>query len=321
MKQDLHAVQSWIGMWCLGKYKNKNPTWRGWWIARLLNRQNDAGRSVNLMVEVTTCGKKPQDSPPQDFEEIYLLDMTEKESALEAIKLLTPLLGDIRNKSSRNQALKDVHAACGRTAPVMELGNSDTQSDCDASADEKCHTKAPQEDRREHAENTGKWDEGAKRLKLAGDVGDSHSASKFLTCMQSTMENTARWGGDSGRERRERKPVARLDPAEAAEKDRLTKLARGKRKGQATGRGGATRFGTGLGGSRKDAGAHGAPGALLAPGWLLCEPAPSAQADDVVWRTAGSEYVGKRVRRSLWSNGDAADSRIIGILQYVHEIL
>jgi len=226
-RQTLHTVQSWIGMWCIGKYQNstKRKAWRGWWIARLLNRQNDAGRPVNLMLEVTT--KKPQDSPPQDFEEIYLLDLTEKERALEAYKLLTPLLGDVRNKSSMRQALKDVHAACGRPAPVLDLGNSDTESDCD---DEKGPVKPLEDAERAHAaphaEDPAASGEGAKRRKMADGTPDTdtglpldvlaHSASGLLKMkMESTTTNLGCAEGEAGRERREgerreRKAVLRL---------------------------------------------------------------------------------------------------------------
>jgi hypothetical protein len=107
-------------MWCLGKYAVKKKGWvcafaalaythsldhthththtdsdstpqKGWWVAKLLNRRNEEGKLVNIMLEVTT--KVAQDSPPQDFEEIYILDTTTRASALESIKLLTPLLG------------------------------------------------------------------------------------------------------------------------------------------------------------------------------------------------------------------------------------
>ena len=66
---------------------------------------------MNLMLEVITS--TPQDSPPQDFSEIYVLNPSTASSALESIRLLTPLLRDIRNKSSSRPALLELQEKCG----------------------------------------------------------------------------------------------------------------------------------------------------------------------------------------------------------------
>jgi len=285
-EQVLQGIEAWVGMWTVAKYKVKYGAglvggraggwWQGWWLARLRNRKNSVGSLVNLMLEVTT--NVPQDSPPQDFSEIYVLNTSSASSALDSIRLLTPLLGEIRNKSSRHLALRELQVKCG-------MFQIDPEPD---------GVRAPGDDvgLREDAPKEAFFDTGepaAKRQK----IGES------LRTKQSSAEGGA---GGTGRSGRERKAVRRLDPAEAMAKDRDA-LEKHKRASGCEGRRGG-RCGRGQKGSASQ----------YAP---VVAPVPD---DEAQWRREGNGYIGKRVRRSLWSNGDepvvigTADARIVGWL-------